>query len=413
MDRKRNPYTPGAGFQPSELAGRSELLREAAIDMERVLERRPTRGLMMLGLRGVGKTVLLNRMKEAAERAGLEATKIEAPENGALARLLAPELRRILYNLDLKAAAGEKVRRAVGVLRNFVGTFNIKIGDVEVGVKTVPGTADSGDLAQDLPALLIAVAEAAAEKNSAVCIFIDEVQYLSRPELTAVVVACHEAAQRNLPLLFIGAGLPQIAALAGNAKSYAERLFNYPEIGQLAPNDAKDALVKPAKDAGVEIDADAVAEILRVTERYPYFIQEWGAHLWNATPSSPIRKSLVLKVTPAVVAHLDASFFRVRFDRITTQQQRYLRAMAELGAGPHKTGAIAAVLGAKASDVAYIRQQLIEKGMVWSPRYGETAFTVPMFDEFMKRRMPGLKSGRSGSALPRASKKKGKTRKGS
>ncbi len=390
MDRRQNPYAPGAGLQPPELAGRDKLLEDATIDMERVLAGRPTKGMMLLGLRGVGKTVLLNRLYALANDRGFETAKIEAPEGGALPELLAPELRRILYSLDLQAAAGKRLRQAVTLLRNFAAAFKVKVGDIEFGIEPAPGQADSGNLELDLPALLTAVAEVAAERDSAIGLFLDEVQYLSAVELAAVVVACHEVAQRNLPLLFVGAGLPQIAALAGNAKSYAERLFNFPQVGQLDPEAACAALVKPAEGEGVRFADDAVAEILRVTECYPYFIQEWGFHVWNAAPSTPISRGDVEDATPDIIAHLDANFFRVRFDRLTALQQKYLRAMAELGPGPHKTGDIATTLGVETTAVATVRQQLINKGMVWSQRHGETAFTVPMFDRFMVRQMPIL-----------------------
>ena len=390
MDRRNNPYAPGAGLQPPELAGRDTLIETATIDMERALAGRPTKGMMLLGLRGVGKTVLLNRLLAVANRNGFQTIKIEAPEGGALPELLAPALRSVLYALDLKAAAGHKLRQAVTVLRSFAAVFKVTVGELEFGIEPARGLADTGRLQQDLPDLLVAIAEAAAERKLAVGLFIDEVQYLSADELAAVVVACHEIAQRNLPLLFIGAGLPQIAALAGNAKSYAERLFNYPQVDQLPPAAARDALEKPAKSEGVTFEPAAVAEILRATEGYPYFIQEWGSQVWDAAPASPISLQAVLDATPGVIAHLDANFFRVRFDRLTSLQQKYLRAMAELGPGPHKTGAIAATLGVEAASVATVRQQLIDKGMIWSQRHGETAFTVPMFDAFMRRQMPIL-----------------------
>ena len=390
MDRRKNPYAPGAGLQPPELAGRDKLLEEATIDMDRVLDKRPAKGMMILGLRGVGKTVLLNRLYGLAEEKGIRAAKVEAPEGGMLPQLLAPELRQVLYSLDLKAATGHKLHRAASVLRNFVSVFKVKVGDIEIDIDPARGEADTGNLEQDLPDLLVAVCEAAKERNVALGLFLDEVQYLSPHELASLIVACHEVAQRNLPLFFVGAGLPQIAALAGNAKSYAERLFTYPEVGQLDAQAARAALVHPARIEGVEFEGGAVDEILRVTERYPYFIQEWGFHVWNAAPKSPILKSDVQQATPGVIAHLDANFFRVRFDRLTPLQQKYLRAMAELGSGPHQTGDIAATLGVEARAVATVRQQLINKGMVWSQRHGETAFTVPLFNEFMMRQMPRL-----------------------
>ena len=390
MDRRLNPYAPGAGLQPPELAGRDRLIEDVTIDMERVLARRPTKGLVLLGLRGVGKTVLLNRLRAFADDQGFQTAKIEAPEGGALPDLLAPELRRILYTLDLRQAGGRHLRRAVSVLRGFANAFKIKIGDIEFSIEPTPGQGDSGNLEQDLPHLLIAVAEAAAERHSAVGLLIDEIQYLSSVELAAVVVACHEIAQRNLPLLFIGAGLPQAAALAGKAKSYAERLFDYPEVGPLDADAARAAIVKPAEREGVSFEEGAVRSILDATQNFPYFIQEWGFQVWNRATSSPVASEAVAAATPEVVAHLDSNFFRVRFDRLTSLQQKYLRAMAELGPGPHKTGEIAATLGVGATSVATVRQQLVNKGMVWSQRHGETSFTVPMFDSFMKRQMPIL-----------------------
>lgn len=355
--------------------------------MDRVLDSRPTKGMMLLGLRGAGKTVLLNRLHGMAEEKGFRTAKVEAPEGGMLPQLLAPELRQVLYSLDLKVAAGRKVHQAATYLRNFVAAFKVKVGDIEIGIDPAPGKADTGNLQQDLPDLLVAVCEAARERSVALGIFLDEVQYLSSEELASLIVACHEVAQRNLPMFFVGAGLPQTAALAGNAKSYAERLFNYPEVGQLDAQSARAALVNPAKNEGVGFQDGAVEEILRVTERYPYFLQEWGFHVWNSAPESPIRRTDVVDATPGVIAHLDANFFRVRFDRLTPLQQKYLRAMAELGPGPSQTGDIAAMLGVEPASVATVRQQLIDKGMVWSQRHGETAFTVPLFDEFMKRQM--------------------------
>lgn len=390
MDRRKNPYAPGAGLQPPELAGRDTLLEDAAIDMDRVLNKRPTKGMMLLGLRGVGKTVLLNRLHSMAEQKGFRTAKVEAPEGGMLPQLLAPELRQVLYSLDLQASTGHKVRQAASVLRNFVAAFKVKIGDIEIGLDQARGEADTGNLEQDLPDLLVAVCEAANERGVALGIFLDEVQYLSPQELASLIVACHEVAQRNLPLFFVGAGLPQIAALSGNAKSYAERLFTYPQVGQLDATAACAALVHPAKNEGVDFQDDAVEEILRVTERYPYFIQEWGFYVWNSAPQSPIQLAHVQEANPGIIAQLDANFFRVRFDRLTPLQQKYLRAMAELGPGPHQTGDIAAMLGVVAGAVATVRQQLINKGMVWSQRHGETAFTVPLFNEFMKRQMPNL-----------------------
>ena len=390
MDRRRNPFVPGAGLQPPELAGRDRLLEEAAIDMDRILAGRPAKGLILLGLRGVGKTVLLNRLRALADDKGFRTVRIEAPEGSSLPELLTPELRRMVYALDLRQAAGRRLRRAAGVLVNFAKAFSVAVGDLELSVDLAPGEGDTGNLEQDLPRLLVAMAEAAGDRDTAVGLFIDEVQYLSSSELAAVIVACHEIAQQNLPFLFVGAGLPQVAALAGKAKSYAERLFDYPEVGPLERADARLALMKPALAEGASFDGDAVDEILAATQNFPYFIQEWGYQVWNAAPASPVTRGMVLGAHPEVVSHLDNNFFRVRFDRLTPLEQKYLRAMAELGPGPSATGRIAETLGVRTASVAAVRQRLINKGMVWSQRHGETAFTVPMFDAFMKRQMPQL-----------------------
>ena len=390
MDRRRNPFVPGAGLQPPELAGRDRLLTDASIDMDRILAGRPAKGLILLGLRGVGKTVLLNRLLALADDKGFRTLKIEAPEGSSLPELLTPELRRTIYALDLRQAATRRLRRAASVLANFAKAFKVGVGDLELSVDLAPGEGDTGNLEQDLPRLLVAMAEAAADRRTAVGLFIDEAQYLSSVELAAVIVACHEIAQRNLPFLFIGAGLPQVAALAGKAKSYAERLFDYPEVGPLESRDARSALVKPAEAEGVSFDGDAVSEILAAARNFPYFIQEWGFQVWNTAPASPITRDMVREASPDVVSHLDNNFFRVRFDRLTPLEQKYLRAMAELGPGPFATGRIAETLGVRTPSVAAVRQRLINKGMVWSRRHGETSFTVPMFDGFMKRQMPEL-----------------------
>ena len=392
MDRLNNPYVPGAGLQPPELAGRDRLLSDASIDMDRVLAGRPAKGLILLGLRGVGKTVLLNRLRSTADEKGFRAARIEAPEGASLPQLLVPELRRLLHGLDLRQAATHQLRRAANVLGKFARVFKVKAVDVdlEFSVDLSPGEGDSGNLEQDLPQLLVALAEAAADRQTAIGLFIDEIQYLSPSELAAVIVACHEIAQRNLPFLFVGAGLPQVAALAGKAKSYAERLFDYPQLGALEPDDARAALLKPAQAEGVAFEDAAAEHVLVAAENFPYFIQEWGFQVWNAAPTSPITSAMVRAASPGVVSQLDNTFFRVRFDRLTPLEQKYLRAMAELGPGPHGTGRIAEALGVRTSSVATVRQHLITKGMVWSQRHGETSFTVPMFDAFMKRQMPEL-----------------------
>lgn len=390
MNPVENPFAPGAGSPPPELAGRDALLERARIALLRLKAARHAKSLMLLGLRGVGKTVLLNRIKTMAENEGYVTAFIEATENKPLARLVIPELRRILFALN----AGQKVnaiaRRALGVLRSFIGSVKIKVDDVEFGLDIEPlkGEADSGDLEADLSTLFAAVAEAARAKEKAVLILIDEVQYLKDEDLSALIIAIHQMTQRQLPLVLIGAGLPQLAGLAGNSKSYAERLFDYPSVGPLAGKDAVNALREPIEREGASIDDDALQKIMQITQGYPYFLQTWGYQAWNMADQSPITVEDVDNATPIAIQHLDEGFFRVRFDRLTPTEKRYLRAMAELGEGPHRSGDIAQLVGKEVQQAAPLRNGLLRKGMIYSPAHGDTAFTVPMFDAFLKRVMP-------------------------
>jgi hypothetical protein len=345
----------------------------------------------MVGLRGVGKTVLLDRMRDDAEAAGIQTIRIEAPENRSLPALLAPELRLALLRLSRNAQARDLAQRALRGLAGFVTALKVKYDDIEVGLDfdPEPGLADNGDLERDLQALLEVVGEAAAKVDTALAIFIDEMQYVKEQELAALISALHRTAQRKLPVVMVGAGLPQLPGRMGSAKSYAERLFDFPNIGALSQPDAEVALVNPARDEGVEFEPDALARIIDATQGYPYFLQEWGKHCWAVAEESPITSQDVSTASQTAIAALDESFFRVRFDRLTPSEKKYLRAMAELGPGPHRSGDIASELGREVQSVAPTRSNLIVKGMIWSPSHGDTAFTVPLFDEFMRRIMPG------------------------
>jgi hypothetical protein len=345
----------------------------------------------MVGLRGVGKTVLLDRMRDDAEVAGIQTVRLEAPEGRSLPALLAPQLRLALLRLSRNERAKALAHRGLRALAGFARALRFKYEDIEVGVDLEPeaGLADNGDLEQDLPVLLEAVGAAALEADTALVLFIDEMQYVPEPQLAALITALHRCAQRQLPITLVGAGLPQLRGQTGKAKSYAERLFDFPEIGALSPEAARLAITKPVRNEEAEIEPAAVERILSDTRRYPYFLQEWGKHAWDEAESSPITAADVERASASAVAALDESFFRVRLDRLTPAERRYLRAMAELGPGPHRSGDIAAVLGRKVTALAPMRNQLIAKGMIWSPAHGDTAFTVPLFDEFMKRIMPG------------------------
>lgn len=390
MDPVLNPFAPGAGTPPPELAGRHNILERAKTTLARISQGRPAKSFMLIGLRGVGKTVLLNRILQLAEDGGYRALLVEAHEDKSLPQLIVPPLRQILLSLDQLGAVNEKVKRGLRVLKSFANGLHVKYGDIEIGLSIDPerGTGDSGDLEADLPQLLVAVGEAAAARKTAVCLLIDELQYISETELSALIMGIHKVTQKQLPLVLVGAGLPQLVGNMGRSKSYAERLFDFPEVGHLQPKDAQIALVEPIARAGESIAIGAVKLMLEATRGYPYFLQEWGYHCWNEADKSPISKKDVADATPVILKNLDQSFFRVRLDRLTPTEKRYLRAMAELGPGPHRSGDIAEMLNVKVQSVAPLRSGLIRKGMIYSPAHGDTAFTVPLFDEFLKRQMP-------------------------
>jgi len=387
MDPRTNPYAPGAGTPPPELAGRDELIERAAVALDRIKSGRPSRSVIFYGLRGVGKTVLLNRIRLDATSRGLESVPIEAPEGRSLPAILIPAMRAALIRLSLAAKAKDIYDKSLSALAGFAKALKLKFQDIEVtlDVGVTPGVADSGDLEFDLIELLKTVGRAAKTQGIALVLYIDELQYVQEDQLAALITALHSASQEQLPVTMVAAGLPQLLGQMGRAKSYAERLFEFVSVGPLDEKAATAALCVPAKEEGVDYSSDAIAEILSQTKGYPYFLQEWGKHSWGVADASPIERDDAVKATQIALAELDASFFRVRFDRLTPSEKRYMFAMAELGAGPHRSGDIAERLGKKVTTVAPTRNTLIKKGMIYSPTHGDTAFTVPLFDGFMKR----------------------------
>lgn len=390
MDRIKNPFSPGAGSPPPELAGRDAILEQARVLFGRIQARRPEKSILMTGLRGVGKTVLLNEMERMATGDGYRTIFIEAHEDKSLALLLIPQLRYLLFELNRMAGAGDKVRRGIAVLKSFISGIRVTVGDYELGldIDSELGSADSGDLEIDIPNLFLAVAEAAQERRTAIAILVDEIQYLRRPELSALIMAMHKLQQQQLPLVLLGAGLPILPGLAGESKSYAERLFSFPDIGPLTAPESVKAIKEPIEAAGETIEADALQEMYRLTKGYPYFLQEWGYQTWNQAERSPITAAIVKDTTHLVAQRLDENFFRVRFNRLTPREKTYLRAMAELGPGPYRSGDIAEALAVKINTLGPVRASLIKKGMIYSPSHGDMAFTVPLFNEFMKRAIP-------------------------
>lgn len=390
MDPIKNPFSPGAGSPPPELAGRSDVLDQAKILLGRVRIQRAEKSILLTGLRGVGKTVLLNEIEKMARNDGYKTILVEAHEGKTLAALLAPALRKTLYELDRIADVGDKAKRGLRVLKNFLGSITLKVGEIDIGLDIEPehGSADSGDLEMDLSTLFEAVAEAGLERQVPIALLIDEIQYFSSVELSALIMAMHRLQQRQLPFVLIGAGLPVLPGLMGDSKSYAERLFSFPIIGPLSPEHAKHAVLDPILAAGEQITDDALTQIVNLTQGYPYFLQEWGYQCWNLATHSPINDHVVTSANSKVVGRLDDNFFRVRFERLTNAEKTYLRAMAELGGGPHRTSDIAGVLSSGLSKLGPARASLIKKGMIYSPSHGDLAFTVPLFDEFMRRMIP-------------------------
>ncbi|MCB8873893.1 ATP-binding protein [Acidisoma silvae] len=395
MDPIRNPFAPGAGSPPPELAGRSAVRERMRQCIGRLRIGRPAKSMMLIGLRGAGKTVLLFQMLKDAERDGAITIRIEAPEGRSLPALLAPQIRLVLLKLNRWSQAQAYAVRGLRALAGFAGKLKATYGDIEVGLdyEPEPGLADNGELEGDLAMLLEQVGRAAQAADTAVAIFIDELQYVKESELEALISALHRVSQQQLPITLVGAGLPQLRGKMGEAKTYAERMFEFPEIGSLSPSDARAAIVIPIENEGERIEDDAVALIIEQTQGYPYFLQEWGKHAWDDAARSPISAADVRNATQQAVVTLDESFFRVRFDRLTPKEKAYLRAMAALGPGPHRSGDIAEALHRPTTSLGPIRSSLIAKGMIWSPTHGDTAFTVPLFDDFMKRVMPMEKTG--------------------
>ncbi len=393
MDAVSNPYTPNAGAAPEIVVGRDDQLEAFTVLLRRLERGRTEQSMIITGLRGVGKTVLLGQFGDIARRAGWEVVEIEASKHDdtRFRQAMFSQLKAVLLRLSPRARWTERARNAAEVLSAFAvsvdqkGTFS-----VSWDVPAAEGAADHGDLSMDLTDVFVALGEAAEEQQRGVALLIDEVQFLGRTQLEALIQAVHKTVQRRLPITFVGAGLPQIAELAGDAKSYAERLFTFPRVGSLEGDDARKALIEPALVEGVTFDDDAVDLAIRITQGYPYFIQELGYQVWGVASDDRVRRSDVATAREAYEAKLDSSFFRVRLDRTTPLQTAYLRAMAELGPQPQKASDVARVMGRESTQVGPTRAELIDMGLLYTPEHGYAAFTVPDFDAFMLRAVPEL-----------------------
>ncbi len=388
MDPVRNPYSPGAGTRPPALVGRDHEIEAMDTTLQRLLLGRDGRSQLLTGLRGVGKTVLLNEFEQLAGARGYFHEHIEVTEDGSLAPRLVPAFRKILLLMDAKRRVGDRARRALGVLK----AFSLRLPDgpeLHVEVDAVYGPADSGDLAADLAGLFVELGEVARDHETGVLLTVDELHYVDFATLSALVVGLHRAAQLRLPITIAGAGLPSLATLTGEAKSYAERMFTFPEIGSLSDDDALEALETPARDEGVAWEDAGLAVVLDRTRGYPYFLQEFGKAAWDvADGPTLITADEVRRSLPVAMAELDEGFFRVRAGRTNDLERAYLRAMAELGSGPVRSAEVAALLGRTTNALGPTRDHLIKRSLCYSPRRGEIEFTVPLFDEFMKRWLP-------------------------
>ncbi|MDE3070549.1 MAG: ATP-binding protein [Acidobacteriota bacterium] len=385
MDPIRNPYTPGAGSRPPALTGRDSELEAFRVLLARLALGRPEKSMLITGLRGVGKTVLLNTFEAIAEEQGFRTAKAEITHETDFRPLIARLARRALLAISPARRMKQRARRAAAVFKAF--TLRTPEGlELGIDVEALVGQADSGELGEDLSDLFQALGEAAQEHKTGVVFLLDEIQFLARPELEALIAALHQVSQRELPLTLTGAGLPQLPALTGAAKSYAERLFRFPSIDRLDPQAGRAALELPAEQEGVSFQGKATDRILELTDGYPYFLQEYGKHAWNAAAGPTINIADVRRAHDLVQLELDESFFRVRIGRATRAELDYLAAMAGLGQGPYRSGEIATALGRPGPEsVAPTRARLIEKGLIYSPAYGLNEFTVPHFDTYLRR----------------------------
>jgi len=386
MEIGRNPFSPNAGSRPPELVGRDDVLADAHALIERLPRRLSVQSILLTGIRGVGKTVLLNEIAEISAMAGnVYPIFLEATEDRSFAEMLASPLRLALLKLDRIARTRDIVRKGMSGLRNFLGSVKVRYGDFGIELDPMLGLSDSGDLQTDMIDMFRAVAEAAADNGKSVLLLVDEVQYLSAQELGALVMTMHRMQQLALPLAMVGAGLPTLPGLAGNAKSYAERLFVFTEIGALSRENAIQAIRGPLAHAEVRVDDDAAEFVFARSGGYPYFIQEWGFQLWNFVQREPISLEDARAVDAAVSEKLDRSFFRMRVERLTGAEKSMLYAMSELDGTDYPIADIASRMGMSSRTLSPRRSSLIAKGMIYSPRPGVVSFTVPLFSEYLRR----------------------------
>ncbi len=392
MDPVRNPFAPGAGQRPPELAGRNKEVDAFEVVLERVARGRPERSLVLTGLRGVGKTVLLGELRSMAVRRGWGAGKIEARPDADLRRPLSAALHRAIRDLAVQHRAPERVEAVLGVLKAFAlratpdGAKLRERWQPGIDVPATQGRADSGDIEIDLVELLTEVAELAQDVGTGVAVLIDEMQDVAPDDISALCAACHELSQSGAPLVVVGAGLPHLPAVLSASKSYSERLFRYVRIDRLDRDDADLAVLAPCSRENAGITPEALDAMFDASSGYPYFIQAYGKAAWDAAPADPITAEDVAVAAPEAEAELAVGFFGSRYERATPAEREYLRAMAEMTEGKDEgagTSDIAVYLGRKPSSLSPARDSLIKKGLIYSAERGRIAFTVPHFGRFL------------------------------
>jgi hypothetical protein len=384
MDPIKNPYTPNAGSRPPELAGRDAELEQFRVLLGRLKDGRTEQSMIIRGLRGVGKTVLLNTFEDQAEAEGFFTYYHELTPGAGLVRELARDAQVALGRLKLSARMVTSIRAALDQLSTIKVT-----GPEGIGLSVDLRRADEATLSSDLSQLFLELGRASRGRIGGVVFVLDEVQFADPVQFRALIGALHRVTQRNLPITLVAAGLPQIPKLTGEARSYAERLFTFPVIGNLERDDAAAALVEPVRAQGVEYDDDALALALDWTAGYPFYIQQLGKHAWNLAARSPITSAVIESAKPVAQKSLDNTMYEIRVQRATDAERRYMRAMAELGSGPYKTGDVARKVGKTTTALSPVRQSLLDKGLVYATEdYGYLDFTAPRFDEFMRRFMP-------------------------
>jgi hypothetical protein len=398
MDPVRNPYAPGAGQRPPELAGRDAELQAFDVVLERIAHGRPERSLVLTGLRGVGKTVLLNQLRSAAIGHGWGTGKIEARPEQSLRRPVSSALHMALRELGPRHGDQASMEEVLGVVKAFAqrqgaGPSGVaaKLRDrwqPGIDVPAATGRADSGDMEIDLVELLTDAAGVAADIGSGIALFIDEMQDVQPDDVSAICAACHELSQQGAPLIVVGAGLPHLPAVLSASKSYSERLFRYVRIDRLDREAADRALLAPAEREDVAFEPDALDALYEAADGYPYFVQAYGKVTWDVAASSPITAADVAMAAPVAEAELAVGFFGSRYDRATPAEREYMHAMAELG-GPQgaavATSEVAVSLGRKPASLSPARDSLIKKGLVYSAERGQIAFTVPHFGRYLLR----------------------------